>query len=47
MIHAQTQDEVEAIAAEIARKTGIEAYQVLYSSREFKKERIRYFEERL
>jgi DNA-binding Lrp family transcriptional regulator len=45
MIHGQTRAEVEAIVAEIAHETGIERYKVLYSTREFKKERVRYFEE--
>jgi DNA-binding Lrp family transcriptional regulator len=45
MIHGQTRDEVEAIVDEIARETGIGEYRVLYSTHEFKKERVRYFEE--
>jgi DNA-binding Lrp family transcriptional regulator len=45
MIHGQTKDEVEAVVAQIARETGIQNYQVLYSTREFKKERVQYFEE--
>jgi DNA-binding Lrp family transcriptional regulator len=44
MIHGQTRDEVEGIAAHVARETGIEEYQVLYTTREFKKERVKYFE---
>ncbi|MFC2029177.1 Lrp/AsnC family transcriptional regulator [Chloroflexota bacterium] len=45
MIHGQTSADVETIVARIARETGVEEYQVLYSTREFKKERVRYFEE--
>jgi DNA-binding Lrp family transcriptional regulator len=45
MIHGRTRDEVEAVVAEIAEETGIGDCQVLYSTREFKKERVRYFEE--
>ena len=45
MIHGQTRDEVEAVVADIAQETGIEDYEVLFSTREFKKERVRYFEE--
>ncbi|HSR30114.1 MAG TPA: Lrp/AsnC family transcriptional regulator [Anaerolineae bacterium] len=45
MIHGQTMDEVESIVAQIALKTGIQQKEVLYSTREFKKERIRYFKE--
>jgi DNA-binding Lrp family transcriptional regulator len=45
MIHGQAKDQVSSVVAAIARQTGIEEYQVLYSTREFKKERVRYFEE--
>jgi len=45
MIHGQTKNQVKAIVTRIARETGIKHYQVLYSTREFKKERVRYFEE--
>jgi DNA-binding Lrp family transcriptional regulator len=45
MIHGHTRDEVEAVVAQIAREAGLEQYEVLYSTREFKKERVRYFEE--
>jgi DNA-binding Lrp family transcriptional regulator len=45
MIHGQTVDEVEAVVAQLAQETGLEQYSVLYSTREFKKERVRYFEE--
>jgi hypothetical protein len=44
MIHGQTKAEVEGIVEELARRTGIQRYEVLYSTREFKKERVRYFE---
>jgi DNA-binding Lrp family transcriptional regulator len=46
MIHGQERSQVEAVAAEIAHSTGIGAYEVLYSLREFKKERLRYFAHR-
>jgi DNA-binding Lrp family transcriptional regulator len=45
MIHGRAEEEVEAVVARIARQIQIGQYQVLYSTREFKKERIRYFEE--
>jgi DNA-binding Lrp family transcriptional regulator len=45
MIHGQTREEVEDIVAEIAGEMGIEEHLVLYSTHEFKKERVRYFEE--
>lgn len=43
MIHAATQDECEAIAEEIANSTGIQERQLVYSTREYKKTRVRYF----
>ena len=45
MIHGHTRDEVEAVVSEIAQETQIQAYKVLYSTHEFKKERVRYYEE--
>jgi DNA-binding Lrp family transcriptional regulator len=45
MIHGRTAAEVEAVVAEIAHGTGIDDVLVLYSTHEFKKERIRFFEE--
>ena len=45
MIHGQTKADVEAVVSRIAQETGLEDYEVLYSTREFKKERVRYFEE--
>jgi len=47
MIHGHTKNEVESVVAQLAQKTGIERYEVLYSTYEFKKERIRYFEEEM
>jgi DNA-binding Lrp family transcriptional regulator len=44
MIHARTIDAAEKIAKEISSVIGIENYKILFSSREFKKERVRYFE---
>ena len=43
MIHAVTQSECEEIASEIADGTGLDDYQLLYSHREYKKTRVRYF----
>ena len=45
MIHGQNKDRVEAVVALLAQETGIEHHEVLYSTHEFKKERVRYFEE--
>ena len=43
MIHATSQDQCEVVAQEISDATGITEYQLLYSSREYKKTRVRYF----
>jgi DNA-binding Lrp family transcriptional regulator len=45
MIHGQTKADVEAVVSRIAQEIGIEQVEVLFSTREFKKERVRYFEE--
>jgi DNA-binding Lrp family transcriptional regulator len=45
MIHGRTKAQVGEIVAQLAEEAGLEQYKVLYSTREFKKERIRYFEE--
>jgi DNA-binding Lrp family transcriptional regulator len=45
MVHALTKEECERVIGEIAAKTGISEYQVLYSTREYKKTRVRYFVE--
>ena len=44
MIHARTIDAAEKIAKEIAEIIKIDKYRILFSSREFKKERVKYFE---
>jgi len=43
MIHCETRDEVAAVVAELSDKVGISDYEILWSAREFKKERVRYF----
>src|ERR687884_67157 len=45
MIHARTSEAAEKIAAEMSEVVGIKDYRILFSLREFKKERVRYFEE--
>ena len=45
MIHATTQDECEQIAREISEATQITDNLLLYSTREYKKTRVRYFVE--
>ncbi len=43
MIHAVTRDTCEEIATKIAAETELTDYQLLYSHREYKKTRVRYF----
>lgn len=45
MIHGRSRDEVEMVVSRIAQETRIDHYTILYSTREFKKERVRYFAE--
>ena len=45
MIHATTQAQCEEVAEELSRATGINDYQLLYSTREYRKTRVRYFVE--
>lgn len=45
MIHARTMEAAENIASEMSRHTGMSEYKILFSSREFKKERVKYFVE--
>lgn len=45
MIHGRSEAEVEDVVGAIARGTGLDDVLILYSTHEFKKERIRYFEE--
>ncbi len=43
MIHATSQEQCEEVAKEISEATEIDDYQLLYSTREYKKTRVRYF----
>ena len=43
MVHARTLQAAEKIAANMSETVGIKDYQILFSSREFKKERVKYF----
>ena len=45
MIHARSINSAEKIAEEISNTIKISDYKILFSSREFKKERVKYFEE--
>lgn len=44
MIHARTLEAAEKIAVEMSEIVEIKDYRILFSSREFKKERVKYFE---
>ncbi len=43
MVHCETRQEVSATVADLAHNVGISEYEILWSAREFKKERVRYF----
>lgn len=43
MVHARTLEAAEKMAMEMSETLGIKDYQILFSSREFKKERVKYF----
>jgi siroheme decarboxylase len=43
MIHARTLDAAEKMAGEMSEMIGVSDYKILFSSREFKKERVKYF----
>jgi siroheme decarboxylase len=43
MVHARTLQAAGKIAAKMSETVGIRDYQILFSSREFKKERVKYF----
>jgi DNA-binding Lrp family transcriptional regulator len=45
MVHARSRGQCEAAVAGLSRQTGISDYTVLYSVREYKKERVQYFAE--
>ena len=43
MIHSTSPEKCEEVVREISGATGITHYQLLYSTREYKKTRVRYF----
>ena len=45
MIHARTIEAAEKIAIQISKSVGFNDYRILFSLREFKKERVKYFED--
>ena len=44
MIHATSREKCEDVARDISEATGVTDYMLLYSNREYKKTRVRYFE---
>jgi len=45
MVHAKTQEECDSLIEEMARESGLKEYGKLYSTREFKKQRLVYFDD--
>jgi len=45
MVHSRTREQCESIVADLSEQTGISEYVVLFSTREYKKERVKYFVE--
>jgi len=45
MVHAKTQEECDRLIEEMAQETGLSEYGKLYSTREFKKQRLVYFDD--
>jgi DNA-binding Lrp family transcriptional regulator len=43
MVHCETRADVAEIVADLSKKTGVTDYEILWSAREYKKERVRYF----
>jgi DNA-binding Lrp family transcriptional regulator len=43
MIHGRTREECQRIAEGISRQTGLSDYALIFSTKEYKKERVRYF----
>lgn len=43
MVHARSLEAAEKMAVEMSKQIGISDYRILFSSREFKKERVKYF----
>ncbi|NOJ27826.1 MAG: transcriptional regulator, partial [Nitrososphaera sp.] len=43
MVHARSLEAAEKMAVEMSEMIGVNDYKILFSSREFKKERVKYF----
>jgi hypothetical protein len=45
MVHARTEEAAKKMGVEMSKIIGVTDYRILFSSREFKKDRVKYFEE--
>ncbi|MHB8376410.1 MAG: siroheme decarboxylase subunit beta [Dehalococcoidia bacterium] len=45
MVHCESREQVRAVVEDLSRTVGIADYEILWSAKEFKKERVRYFVE--
>ena len=45
MVHCESRDDVRAVVEELSRTVDVTDYEILWSAKEFKKERVRYFVE--
>jgi len=43
MVHCESRDQVQSIVRDLSANVGVSDYEILWSAREFKKERVRYF----
>ena len=43
MVHATSDEQCEQVISELSEATGIDDYTLMYSTREYKKTRVRYF----
>ncbi len=43
MVHSRSDDKCRSIAEKISERTGVSEYEILFSTKEYKKERVRYF----
>jgi DNA-binding Lrp family transcriptional regulator len=43
MVHSRSREECESVVADLSRQTGVSDYTILFSTREYKKERVKYF----
>ena len=43
MVHCESRDQVQTIVRDLSANVGVSDYEILWSARELKKERVRYF----